>query len=226
MSISSIPSPNLFWGVMAISPSMTTNKIDYNFEFDPEPVSDQSYSYLQLNPISTMHKLQATNPTIKYTIIMVYWERYNCSATPYPYIVYQAQLCYDSCPPGKSPNALYQCQSCSECTNTTLCTSCYTSQCTDGYFFTNTTWPFGCITCSPTKSNCTKCSANLTGVYCIECDVASTTELVNGNCVTCNSSSYFSSSRVCTLCSAVLSDCQTCTSDGSTCLFCIIGSST
>ena len=74
-------------------------------------------------------------------------------------------------------------------------------------------------------SSCLECSANQTGVYCTLC--AANYQLVGAACAPCSATTYYNAtSKVCVLCSSVLSNCNTCSAGGAACLSCTSASQT
>ena len=87
--------------------------------------------------------------------------------------------------------------------------------------------PYKCSSCSSYITNCATCFSNSSGVFCTSCD-ASLNLGLNSNLKSCDScgSNYYvdTSTKSCTLCSNIFSNCETCFLGGTACTSCTIQS--
>ena len=85
-------------------------------------MANTSRIYMQLNPTSSLIKIQNSTPPFTFVLRMFLAWRINCSNNSYPYLDFQAQLCYTACPASKYTNkATYRCIKCSLCTSISTC---------------------------------------------------------------------------------------------------------
>lgn len=121
-----------------------------------------------------------------------------CIYSPHMNLMFDTQMCYDSCPSLYYSNASKYCVKCvtpcKTCSSQAYCITCLPElrlvsvsgscvPCSNGYYFDDTL-----LTCQPCKTGCTTCD-NYT--HCTSCSVPMKLVLVNYDCVSCQTTKYF-----------------------------------